>query len=376
MAEVKVGDSTGSFFEDFMLLLKNRASKYASTLPVALEISLIGALTWLAYAVLFREQRLKHSAFLRPGRYRVHPGREQPRLHNKNKFFQNSQGLWIHHCKWIKEGNTQPIGLILMLHGHSEHINRHQHVAEYYASKGFVVFGMDHQGFGRSEGDRGHVEQFDHYIDDVMLFFTRVLKADYSEYENLPRFITGHSMGGLITLATALRMQDSPEPWHRLTGVVPGNPALYMNPGHSGVTLLGLRLLAYLSPKMYFLGFPEVESVSFLQTKHHSQYDPLNYAEKMRPHHTLEMLMATRKMHEHANRFETPVFLFHGINDLTVPVEGSREFFGKIKSSDKKLLEIPELMHEPLQEPPEIRDPILEQIVAWMKERSTSATSN
>ena len=77
----------------------------------------------------------------------------------------------------------------------AEHVNRHSHVSEYFVQKGFVVFGLDHQGFGRSEGDRAHVEFFQDYADDVKQFITEIIPERYPELESLPKFIMGHSMG-------------------------------------------------------------------------------------------------------------------------------------------------------------------------------------
>mmetsp|Transcript_17042 Transcript_17042/g.21788 ORF Transcript_17042/g.21788 Transcript_17042/m.21788 type:complete len:376 (+) Transcript_17042:166-1293(+) len=370
MADNQSKPSENTLLVNLWNMFMSRFSKYFSVFPVLAEICFVVFLIWVGRAIVYREQRIKHSALLVDGKYAVRADREHPREHNKKFFFQNALGLWIHHCNWIDLlGDRDPKGLVVMLHGHSEHINRHGHVAEYYASKGYAVFGIDHQGFGRSEGDRGHVESFQHYIDDVMLFFTRILKADYGQYEHLPKFLHAHSMGGLITAYAALRMQSSPEPWHKLSGVVLGNPALYVD---NSVPLTLLRVLAYLAPKFHAFDFPSAPSTTFLQIKHHSQYDPLNFSEKLRPHHTYEMIMTVRELNDRADEFITPILIFHGDDDQTVNIEGSREFIKKIKSEDKYLLELPGLQHEPMQEPEAIRKPIKDYIVNWLDERASA----
>lgn len=66
--------------------------------------------------------------------------------------------------------------------------------------EGYEVYGMDHQGHGLSEGDRCFVEDFDHFVDDVSAFVSKVMK---DKNDNLPQFLFGHSMGGTISLHVA-----------------------------------------------------------------------------------------------------------------------------------------------------------------------------
>ena len=45
--------------------------------------------------------------------------------------------------------------------GMAEHCSRYNDVAVHFNGNGAAVFALDHQGHGRSEGDRVHVENFD-----------------------------------------------------------------------------------------------------------------------------------------------------------------------------------------------------------------------
>ena len=54
---------------------------------------------------------------------------------------------------------------------------------------------MDHQGHGKSLGDRAHVENFQNFVDDAIQF----VKIIVNEYINsldysCPTFLMGHSM--------------------------------------------------------------------------------------------------------------------------------------------------------------------------------------
>ena len=67
------------------------------------------------------------------------------------------------------------------------------------------MFGHDHVGHGESEGERVQISSFQEYTDPVISQCQRKKE----EYPNVPLFIIGHSMGGLITLMAVLKEQDS-----------------------------------------------------------------------------------------------------------------------------------------------------------------------
>ncbi len=88
--------------------------------------------------------------------------------------------------------------------GFSEHLGRYRHVCAAWQERGFVVANWDLRGQGRSEGTGGFVERFDDYVTDAL-----ALLAHLDERENWrtlnPPIGFGHSLGGLITIAIALR---------------------------------------------------------------------------------------------------------------------------------------------------------------------------
>ena len=73
----------------------------------------------------------------------------------------------------------------------------------YYISIPYILFsfGHDHVGHGKSDGKRVYIESVDHYVDDVIQHCMKMAET----YPDLPTFIIGHSMGGMITLRAVLR---------------------------------------------------------------------------------------------------------------------------------------------------------------------------
>ena len=96
-----------------------------------------------------------------------------------------SSGLFVHYRTWSP--SVKPRGVVYILHGIFEHIERYSHVAEFWARKGFVVHGLDHQGHGASEGDAGYFYSFAAMVSDALHLAREVVPSS----EGLPRFLFG-----------------------------------------------------------------------------------------------------------------------------------------------------------------------------------------
>lgn len=89
--------------------------------------------------------------------------------------------------------------LIVLIPGRIESYVKYPEVAYDLFRCGYDVVAVDHRGQGRSgrllsDGQRGHVQQFDDYVDDLAQFWQ--LEAASGSYER--RFALAHSMGGAV----------------------------------------------------------------------------------------------------------------------------------------------------------------------------------
>ena len=108
-----------------------------------------------------------------------------------------STGLWLYTREWLPPSG-KPKGVFFIVPGMGEHTIRYEFLAAQMGKIGFACYSLDHQGMGASEGDRCHVERFSHYVQDFNAFVAHVLTRP--GYEKLPRFLFGHSVGGLISI--------------------------------------------------------------------------------------------------------------------------------------------------------------------------------
>ncbi len=97
--------------------------------------------------------------------------------------------------------SPDPRYIVLLVHGYGEHIGRYEHVAQRLVADGAVVYGVDHLGHGRSEGERVLITDFEKLVDDLRLLHKRAAK----EHSGLPVVLIGHEIGGTIATRYAQR---------------------------------------------------------------------------------------------------------------------------------------------------------------------------
>lgn len=100
-----------------------------------------------------------------------------------------------------KEEAIEKKGVVLIAHGMAEHIERYDAFARFLATNGYVVFGYDQRGHGRSlqsMADMGYMSDVDNFEIMVADVHANVLHIQ-SLYPSLPIALLGHSMGSFIT---------------------------------------------------------------------------------------------------------------------------------------------------------------------------------
>mgnify|MGYP002700494835 FL=1 len=94
----------------------------------------------------------------------------------------------------------KPRAILHINHGMAEHSARYAAIAERFVQEGYVVYGHDHRGHGKSVQ---HAELLGHYADDdgwkkVISDVLQVNNAIHTSYPSTPVIILGHSMGSFI----------------------------------------------------------------------------------------------------------------------------------------------------------------------------------
>ncbi|WP_088825265.1 MULTISPECIES: alpha/beta fold hydrolase [Listeria] len=104
----------------------------------------------------------------------------------------------LHLYVWDEVEN--PIGIVQIVHGMSEHGARYNLFAETLNKAGYIALADDHRGFGKTalnKSELGHIEPSDS-VRKMVLDERAVQLYAQENYPNLPYFVFAHSMGSFI----------------------------------------------------------------------------------------------------------------------------------------------------------------------------------
>lgn len=244
---------------------------------------------------------------------------------------------------------------ILLVHGLGEHSGRYETLAAHCTARGFAVHAMDHYGHGRSEGLPGHVERFSVYLDGL-----RALRNDVrAQGADVPLFLLGHSMGGLIAAAFLGEDQAS------FRGCVLSGPALRSDAEPPALVLAIVRLISWIAPTAPLIGLDPAGVSRDPAVVAAYVNDPLVHHGKATARLITELSSAMRATLAAAPAIELPLLVMHGDADQLTSPAGSQALFDAAGSRDKTLTLYPGLYHEIFNEPE--RDQVLGDMSAWLE---------
>ena len=245
----------------------------------------------------------------------------------------------IFYRKWAKKSN--PKAALIVIHGLGEHSGRYKQLAEYFCSQDLVVFCPDHLGHGLSPGRRGHVKRFEDYFVAVEQIRDKLER----DYPNIPCFVLGHSMGGLIGALWLIENQKG------FAGALFSGGAFRLAENPSNLLRWVVDTLAFLLPTVGVMKIdgqkvsrdPDIVNAYIKDSLvHHKAYSARLISEFVKAIETLQ-----RK----SSVISIPVLVLHGEADTLTAPEGSPEFIKNISSQDKTLKILPGVYHEILNEP-------------------------
>ncbi|MCB9025078.1 MAG: lysophospholipase [Bdellovibrionaceae bacterium] len=233
---------------------------------------------------------------------------------------------------------SNPKGTLLVSHGLAEHSECYKEFAEDLNRLNFNVIAYDLRGHGRSEGQRGVVENFEYYCHDLNLFTEYCLK----EYKkNLPFFLFGHSMGGLISAKTLIS--------HEIKGI---DAVIFSSP------CFGLKIeVPAWKEKLVSLTSQWLPNLTMWNELRYDdlirdtdkiktyESDPLRH-DKISPRLFLGMLTSIEYVESNEHEFHLPVLVqVAGQDRICSPASGVR-FYENCSSKIKKLQIYEESLHE------------------------------
>lgn len=269
--------------------------------------------------------------------------------------FQTLDGLALSSCSYPCPA---PRARVVLVHGYAEHMGRYAHVIEALNGAGFEVHAFDLRGHGRSEGVRGHVLRFQDYLDDLDLFLAELPQA------TLPRFLLGHSLGGLVSLRYVLDRPDA------FVALAVSSPYLHIATDVPFLKEAVANAASHLAPTLLTKSPIEAKALSHDPAIVEAYIaDPLIF-KTFNARWFFEAREAQEEVLKRAGEIRLPVLMLIGSADPIAQPGRSKEVFERLGSADKTLKVYDGFFHEVLNEVGKER--VVRDLAEWLGERVPS----
>ena len=265
-------------------------------------------------------------------------------------------GMDLRFQSWIPE---RPKAVLYFVHGLAEHSGRYGFPVEYFTRRGYACWAFDLRGHGESSGRRVHVNDFDDYAVDVAAVQQHLRR----EHGDLPVFLVGHSMGGLIALRYFLDHQDV------FCGAILSSPALRTHPSQEPPKVLRAiaGLLSRLMPGMLFPSDLETEAISRDPAIVDAyRADPL-VSSKVSARWFTSIEKAMGEVRTRCGEVHQPLLIMHSGGDRLTDPKASQRWAEEAPDQWVTHVEWPDLYHEMFNEPQ--RDEVFQGMEGWLEKR-------
>lgn len=265
--------------------------------------------------------------------------------------WKTADGLKLLGREWKPNKNIR--AAIILIHGLGEHCGRYQHVAEFFTRFGFVISSFDLRGHGVSEGIRGHAPSYDTLSDDIQHCLERVSK----DYQGIPCFLYGHSLGGSLVLYFVLTRQPC------INGVIVTSPGLVPGKKVSSIKLMLAKIINLFSPSIGMDNGLDINGLSRNPTiVEEYKNDPLVHR-KISARLGMELINKGAWILTQADNWQFPMVLIQGSADRLINCEATKQFIDKVKG-DVTLKIYEGLFHELHNEPE--KEEVFNFILDWL----------
>ncbi len=241
--------------------------------------------------------------------------------------------------KWEAEGEAKAV--VVIVHGAFEHHRRYGWLIEMWRLSGFHVIMGDLPGQGMTtRANRGHIDSFEEYIYEVKDW----IQAAYG-FE-LPVFLLGHSMGGLI----AIRLLQ--EERLNIAGVILSSPCLGLRKGPSKLLDLLSIPLNLLMPSIRFNSGVTVQMATRNDEVRVADSNDTLYVTRVSIRWYRELMDNIKLSFERIGQIQDiPFLVMQGGEDVIVNKNAVKNWFNIVPLSEKRFKEWPKCYHEIFNEP-------------------------
>jgi alpha-beta hydrolase superfamily lysophospholipase len=267
--------------------------------------------------------------------------------------FKGHGDIYLYYQCWLP--TDEPKAILLVVHGLAEHSGRYGNLVNYFVRRGYGVYSYDQRGHGKSDGLRGYVDQFSHFLDDLGIF----LRLVHNRHCDAKIFLVGHSIGGTIAAAYTILHQDG------FNGLILSGTTLITPTDVAAGIIFIAHVLSLILPKA---GLYVIDAEAISQDKkvvNAYVCDPLVYRGKIRARLGVELIKAMDTIKQQISEIHLPILVMHGSADRLSNPKGSQMLYQKASSADKTLKIYVGYYHEIFNEPG--REQVFADVEAWLK---------
>jgi alpha-beta hydrolase superfamily lysophospholipase len=259
-------------------------------------------------------------------------------------------GMRLAFRAWPKAGAAITFAVA---HGLGEHAGRYKDSAAAMARRGMGTFALDLRGHGQSQGQRGHVDAWSQWTDDISAFVREV--ESQVEGEVVP---LGHSFGGAAMLSTAIAGRLS-----NTKRFIVSSPALKVKVVLPQWKVNLGRMASRVMPRLAMSNEVDAGTLSRIpEVVDAYRADPLVHS-KISSRLFMEWQRATQDVLVHAAEIKQPFLILAGTNDQLIDPAGSEELH-ELASNTSELHLLPGRYHEPFNDVG--RDEVFDIIEKWL----------
>jgi alpha-beta hydrolase superfamily lysophospholipase len=252
---------------------------------------------------------------------------------------------------WPKAGGAITFAVA---HGLGEHSGRYRDFAASMAQRGMGTYALDLRGHGQSQGQRGHVDSWSQWTDDISAFVREV--ESQVEGEVVP---LGHSFGGAAMLSTVIagKLPNTKR-------FIVSSPALRVKVVLPRWKVTLGQMASRIMPRLAMSNEVDAGTLSRIpEVVDAYRADPLVHS-KISSRLFVEWRRATQDALVHAAEIKQPFLILAGTNDQLIDPAGSEELHKRAPTTTELHL-LPGRYHEPFNDVG--REEVFDIIENWLR---------
>jgi len=247
--------------------------------------------------------------------------------------------------------------VFLLVHGLGAHSGRWEPLAQFFLQQNIASYALELQGFGQTQGIKGHIDSFDTYFDDILSLARIICK----EYPDKKIFLIGESFGGLLSYLLAHRAPEL------FSGLVCIAPAFSIRIQVSLWDYIWVFFNLFKNPKKQF----KVNFVGEMCTRDPQYQEQIDTDFKehrlVSAQFILNYFYAQRSVRKIATKLSIPALFLIPIQDKLVNPHASKVVFYRLWAQDKEMIKYPEMFHALSVELD--KEKVFDDILKWMDKR-------